>query len=107
MCRVVPLQLGGDVFLVVPNAELVPRLDAAPIALELPESLNNVAVLLAQGLSDKEISALAELPLNTVRTYVGRIFKKTDVHSRGAFIRAYATELARADQAQAGAGGPT
>lgn len=93
LCRVVPLDLGADLMLVVPTADLVPagEPDAAPLA--LPESLRKVAVLLAQGLSDKEISAHTQLSLSSVRTYVTRIFKRTQVHSRGAFIRAYARQL--------------
>jgi hypothetical protein len=84
--RVVPLDVGVAVALVVPAAELVPRsTDAAPV--ELPEGLARVGELLALGLSDKEIAAQSELALSTVRTYVSRIFKRTGVHSRGEFIR--------------------
>ncbi len=84
--RLVPLDLGAAVALVVPTAELVPRPDdATPVP--LPESLARVGELLALGMSDKEIAAHTTLPLSTVRTYVTRIFKKAGVHSRGEFMR--------------------
>lgn len=95
LCRLVPVDLGGDAFLVVPAPDLVPEAGVEAPALDLPDSLRTVAELLAQGLSDKEIGTYAELNLSTVRTYVARIFKRTHVHSRGEFIRRYARALDR------------
>ncbi len=94
LCQVVPLELGADAFLVVPSADLVPQDDTRAAPLDLPAGLQPVAALLAQGLSDKEIAAHTDLSLRTVRTYVTRIFKRTGVHSRGAFIRTYGAPLA-------------
>jgi hypothetical protein len=95
LCRVVPLAVGADLFVVVPSADLIPSRDQPAAALELPESLMRVADPLARGLSDREIADFTGLSHATVRTYVRRIFQKTGVHSRGAFIRLYASEPGR------------
>lgn len=86
LVRLVPLDVGAPVALVIPATELVPQPGEAA-AVPLPDSLARVGGLLALGLSDKEIAARADIPLATVRTYVARIFRKAGVHSRGAFIR--------------------
>jgi Bacterial regulatory proteins, luxR family len=86
LVRLVPLDAGAPVALVIPAAELVPRAgDTPPVA--LPDSLSRVGELLALGMSDKEIAGQADLPLSTVRTYVTRVFKKLGVHSRGELMR--------------------
>jgi hypothetical protein len=90
LCRVAPLAIGANVFVVVPSAELLPVRGQARPALDLPDSLQKVAVPLSRGLSDREISELTGLAHTTVRTYVRRIFERADVNSRGAFIRLYA-----------------
>jgi len=50
--------------------------------LALPPSLRQIAELLAEGLSDKEIAERTGRPLDTVRTYVRRVFRKLGVTSR-------------------------
>jgi hypothetical protein len=83
---------GRSVYLVVPCPELVPPSTPDPRQeIQLPPSLARIGRLLAQGKSDKEIANDADLPLSTVRTYVTRIFRKVGVHSRGEFIRLWAT----------------
>jgi hypothetical protein len=94
LCRVVPLAMGEILFLVVPTADLI-EASAAPSSetpLELPESLMKVAIPLARGHSDREISELTGLSHSTVRTYVRRIFKRTGVHGRGPFIHRFGTQ---------------
>ncbi|HVK86050.1 MAG TPA: helix-turn-helix transcriptional regulator [Kofleriaceae bacterium] len=48
----------------------------------LPASLARVASLLVRGLSDKEIAAELDAPLDTVRTYVRRIYARLGVRNR-------------------------
>jgi len=83
---------GRSVYLVVPCRELVPPSTPDPRQqVQLPPSLARIGRLLAHGKSDKEIANEAGLPLATVRTYVTRIFRRVGVHSRGEFIRLWAT----------------
>jgi len=48
----------------------------------LSPALREIAELLAEGSSDKEIAARTGRPLATVRTYVRRVFAALDIHSR-------------------------
>ncbi|MCO4746432.1 MAG: response regulator transcription factor [Proteobacteria bacterium] len=97
LCRVQRVEgVGGSLYLVVPFAELQPAVPADPRAsIELPPSLDSIARLLAQGLTDKEIAQRSERSLATVRTYVTRIYRKVGVNSRGEFIRLWSAKLAR------------
>jgi len=53
----------------------------------LPPSLRRVAERLARGQSDREIAAATGLALATVRTYVRRLYARTDVHDRRELMR--------------------
>lgn len=68
---------GRSLFLVIPRRTPAPAGDSA-----LPPSLQRVAALAVAGLSDKEIAGALGVPLPTVRTYMGRIYKTLRVHSR-------------------------
>ncbi len=96
LCRVQRVQAqGGSLYLVVPMPELQPSERPDPRAsIELPPSLDGVASLLAEGLSDKEIARRSGRSLATVRTYVTRIFRKVGVNSRGEFIRLWSSRAA-------------
>jgi len=88
LCQVTRVEVvDGFLYLVVPNAELVspPEMDPR-LEVELPPSLDRIARLLARGLCDKDIAAETDQSLATVRTYVTRVFKRMDVHSRAELI---------------------
>ncbi|WP_394754128.1 helix-turn-helix transcriptional regulator [Crenothrix sp.] len=50
--------------------------------MSLSPTQNQVAVLLAQGLSNEQIGTDMHIKLTTVKDHVGKIFKKLDIHSR-------------------------
>ncbi len=77
-CRTARVSWERDLYVVIP----VP----ATLA-DLPPSLRQVAERLLEGLSDKEIASALDIPLATVRTYVARIFRRLDVHSRSELVR--------------------
>ena len=54
---------------------------------DLPPSLHRIAVLISQGLTDKEIAGETCLSIYTVRTYVRRIFERLGVNSRAELTR--------------------
>lgn len=70
-------------------AELVGRdpISAGTPGAGLPASLCEVAELIAEGLSDKEIADRTGRPLSTVRTYVARLYQRTGLRSRAALTK--------------------
>lgn len=58
----------------------------------LPPALSEIAELLAEGFSDKEIALRTERPLSTVRTYVTRLYERTGLRSRAAITKWWWTE---------------
>lgn len=86
------LEDGSDVVLLVPDASRIPLEDApmAPWAVhwQLPPRHARVALLVARGLSDREIAECLDLSWSTARTYAGQVLKLSGVSSR--------TELAHA-----------
>jgi hypothetical protein len=54
---------------------------------DLPASLCEVAELLAEGLSDKQIAERSGRPVSTVRTYVARLYQRTGLRSRAALTK--------------------
>jgi transcriptional regulator with XRE-family HTH domain/DNA-binding CsgD family transcriptional regulator len=53
----------------------------------LSASLCEVAELLAEGCSDKDIARRTKRPLTTVRTYVARLYVRSGLHSRAAVAK--------------------
>jgi DNA-binding CsgD family transcriptional regulator len=92
-CRVCRVDVDHrPVYIVVPQPELLPPPEMDPRQdVALSPSLERVADLMARGMTDKEIAEVAELSLATVRTYVARIFKRLEVHSRVEFIRLWSS----------------
>jgi DNA-binding NarL/FixJ family response regulator len=62
----------------------------------LPASLVEIAALLAEGLTDKEIAGHTGRPLSTVRTYVARLYERTGLRSRAAVTKWWWTSVAGA-----------
>lgn len=85
-CRVARVDLDLDAHVVIPCA--------ASLA-ELPPSLRPIAERLARGLSDKEIAAELDVPIATVRTYVARVYRRLDVHTRSELVRRFGTAIPR------------
>lgn len=54
---------------------------------QLPPSLQRVAELLVEGLSDKEIASRMKMPIATARTYVARVLQRVGVRSRRELMR--------------------
>lgn len=95
LCRIVTVTIAGEpLFVVVPERASAGRRAADPrCQIALPPSLERVAELLAQGLTDKEISQATELTLSTTRTYVARLFRRMKVHGRAEFMVLWAARV--------------
>lgn len=70
-------------------------LDRGTLADNLPASLCEVAELVAEGLTDKEIAEHTGRPLSTIRTYVARLYERTDLRSRAAITKWWWTNRSR------------
>jgi len=79
-CRIARIGAGADLHVVIP---------AAASLAELPPSLRPVAESLAEGKSDKDIAHALDIQLTTVRTYVARVYRRLDVHSRSELVRRF------------------
>jgi hypothetical protein len=66
-------------------------IDRAPHVHVLPRSLSRVAEGIANGSTDKEIALALNIPIATVRTYVQRIYRRLNVHSRVALARLWSS----------------
>jgi len=62
-------------------------LEAGPRGAGLPEGLCEIAELIAEGLSDKQIAERTGRRLATVRTYVSRLYERTGLRSRAAVTK--------------------
>lgn len=71
----------------LPCAPLLPVPSTVPESWKLPRRLGEVATLLVQGLSDKEVAERLSMPLPTERTYVARLYRRLGVHSRLELLR--------------------
>jgi len=88
------VQIDGDDCIVVSRsgAQLLPAPPTVPAAWRLPRRLGEVATLLLQGLSDKEVADRLSMRLATERTYVARLYRRLGVHGRFELMRLAARE---------------
>jgi DNA-binding NarL/FixJ family response regulator len=111
--RIAGLLLGADDFIVRPvsGGELVARLrrfvsrresvhpvvgDNGGSAPQLTEREQQILLLLAQGVRQKEIAGQLSISPKTVGTHIQNLLKKLDVHSRAELVaRAWSLELVR------------
>ena len=84
VARVTRLSVDGKTFLLVIPRQAPPR--ANPLGALTPP-LRQIADLLAEGWSDKEIAEMTGRPLATVRTYSTRVMARLGVQSRGQLAR--------------------
>lgn len=79
---------GLDLELVLPKRGPQEATPTISLRLEsLPPRLREIALRLADGLSDKDIANRLDIPVTTVRTYVTRVFQTLGVHSRRELMR--------------------
>ncbi|WP_055530853.1 LuxR C-terminal-related transcriptional regulator [Streptomyces graminilatus] len=76
--RIVALELGGG----PPRRSVLGALHRPDPAAKLSESERRVAVLAAQGLTNREISAELFITVSTVEQHLTRVYKKLDITSR-------------------------
>jgi DNA-binding NarL/FixJ family response regulator len=89
--RKLPLQADGSTFWLLLPDRVTTNSDTAHEehwvkCWDLPRRFAQVAALIMQGLTDKEIAVHLGLKLSTVRTYVKELLARAGVHSRARLV---------------------
>lgn len=78
----------GTIFLSIGTGRIGEKCrDMAAAIYGLSPAQKQVATLIAEGLSLTDIAQRMGIPPNTARTHLGRIFRKTGVHTQPALVR--------------------